>query len=280
MDRFYQDMARRLPDLDTDTLHPERGHDGITVLDDNISIRTVQSIQSTYQAAISGYFEFEKELLISRAYRKIAFNDPTSAMSLDEAYTTAGWSCLSGLSLAEVSCVSVMNLVVTPSELHNPGHYRLEPNIPESVGIDIRIDRVRGDGFLDYYLHMRIFLSDAAYVRKFPRSEKAYAASEKIKRLSKFQMSELTNDAHDELMRRRSLVKSSFLPAEDHFHPKRNQARMKLSTLHLQRFCSLIRDITFEIERRYPVSTEFGDLEPNAETGFGNTPVAITTSWI
>lgn len=42
------------------------------------------------------------------------------------------------------------------------------------------------------------------------------------------------------------------LPNRDDFHPKRNQARQKLSTLAKPRFKDLASDVFFELGRRYP----------------------------
>jgi hypothetical protein len=43
-----------------------------------------------------------------------------------------------------------------------------------------------------------------------------------------------------------------FLPAREEFHPKRNQARQKLSTLPGHRLQDLSGDIYFELARRFP----------------------------
>jgi len=48
------------------------------------------------------------------------------------------------------------------------------------------------------------------------------------------------------------LIPVSFLPAQEEFHPKRNDARRKLSTLQTSRFKDLSSDIYFELLRRYP----------------------------
>jgi hypothetical protein len=50
--------------------------------------------------------------------------------------------------------------------------------------------------------------------------------------------------------------KVPFLPFEDDFDPKRNQARQKLSTLPTHRFQDLSSDIYYELARRYPEFTE------------------------
>lgn len=48
------------------------------------------------------------------------------------------------------------------------------------------------------------------------------------------------------------LYTAEFLPQKPDFHPKRNQARQKLSTLPKTRFRDLASDVYFELERRYP----------------------------
>lgn len=50
--------------------------------------------------------------------------------------------------------------------------------------------------------------------------------------------------------------RSPFLPAQAGFHPKRNQAREKLSTLLPPRFQELTSDIRHELGRRYPAFNE------------------------
>jgi hypothetical protein len=42
------------------------------------------------------------------------------------------------------------------------------------------------------------------------------------------------------------------LPNREDFHPKRNQARQKLSTLPKSRFKDLASDVYYELGKRYP----------------------------
>lgn len=49
-----------------------------------------------------------------------------------------------------------------------------------------------------------------------------------------------------------STLGSPHLIAREEFHPKRNQARQKLSTLPRTRFKDLASDVFFELERRFP----------------------------
>ena len=72
------------------------------------------------------------------------------------------------------------------------------------------------------------------------------------------QFQELSTDVYDELQRREPVTPlppgdtPPFLPPKPDFHPKRNQARQKLSTLPGDRFRDLATDVFYELERRFP----------------------------
>ena len=89
-------------------------------------------------------------------------------------------------------------------------------------------------------------------------SMKPNRARDKLLRLSVTQFMELSTDVFDELMRRederlqRVRDVPRFLPPKQNFHPKRNQARQKLSTLPIERFRQLATDVFYELERRIP----------------------------
>ncbi|KAI1314185.1 hypothetical protein F5Y03DRAFT_380987 [Xylaria venustula] len=86
--------------------------------------------------------------------------------------------------------------------------------------------------------------------------------NDKLLRLSSVQFLELSTDVFDELMRRQmkrpppgappNAGPPPFLQPEPNFHPKRNQARQKLSTLGSPRFRDLATDVFCELERRIP----------------------------
>ncbi|KAH7034653.1 uncharacterized protein B0I36DRAFT_360154 [Microdochium trichocladiopsis] len=88
-------------------------------------------------------------------------------------------------------------------------------------------------------------------------------ARDKLLRLSSVQFLELSTDVFDELMRRQAYGRRppnappnqgppQYLLPEENFHPKRNQARQKLSTLGPPRFRDLATDVFCELERRIP----------------------------
>ncbi|KAF3932743.1 hypothetical protein ABW19_dt0205391 [Dactylella cylindrospora] len=114
------------------------------------------------------------------------------------------------------------------------------------------------------------------YLNIDKNSVKANKARDKLLRLTKIQFQELSTDVYDELQRRQGagdrLSSASNVtkvgPATDlpegstpylmprtEFHPKRNQARQKLSTLPTARFRDLATDVFYELERRYPQFT-------------------------
>lgn len=88
-------------------------------------------------------------------------------------------------------------------------------------------------------------------------------ALDKLLRLSSVQFLELSTDVFDELIRRQAVSRKpskggasggppAYLLPEDNFHPKRNQARRKLSTLGPPKFRDLATDVFCELERRFP----------------------------
>jgi predicted nuclease with TOPRIM domain len=99
-------------------------------------------------------------------------------------------------------------------------------------------------------------------------------AKDKLTRLSAVQFQELSTDVYDESIRREDDRKRGgpgapgndtpkFLLPKNNFHPKRNQARQKLSTLPLERFRQLATDVFYELERRFPRFTG-GDMARSA----------------
>lgn len=105
------------------------------------------------------------------------------------------------------------------------------------------------------------------------RNPKQKRARDKLLRLSKIQFQELSTDVYDELQRRQSAndrrdsgQTPPYLLPKESFHPKRNQARMKLSTLAVPRFRDLAKDVFYELERRFPHFMDPNDI-PVSPTG-------------
>ncbi|KAK6070158.1 hypothetical protein SCUP515_08642 [Seiridium cupressi] len=107
-------------------------------------------------------------------------------------------------------------------------------------------------------------------------------ARDKLLRLSAVQFLELSTDVYDELLRRERLSRSGagpkpppFLQPEDNFHPKRNQARQKLSTLGPPRFRDLATDVFCELERRFEGFAK-GDIPRIGSPASGRGPPSRT----
>ena len=119
------------------TMKPKKGPQGVERAPDNRVDTVGDDCENTtrepksFQGSAFG-FTFDKDLNSSRPYAR--------AMRRTSAYSTAsstlhtmGWSCLSDLSLAEVSEVSVIGLPITPQELWNGDRYNLTSFYKESV---------------------------------------------------------------------------------------------------------------------------------------------------
>ncbi|KAK3725991.1 component of the polarisome [Vermiconidia calcicola] len=112
------------------------------------------------------------------------------------------------------------------------------------------------DALQRHYITLKSYLS--AILHDDKGNVKPNRARDKLLRLSVTQFMELSTDVFDELIRRederlqRVANVPRALPPKQNFHPKRNQARQKLSTLPLDRFRQLATDVYYELERRIP----------------------------
>lgn len=113
----------------------------------------------------------------------------------------------------------------------------------------------------EHYVALKRYL--AASLRDEKGNPRPNRARDKLLRLSPVQFQELSTDVFDELLRRQQNSRRpppgapendtpQFLLPKDTFHPKRNQARQKLSTLPPPRFRDLATDVFYELERRFP----------------------------
>ena len=112
------------------------------------------------------------------------------------------------------------------------------------------------DALQRHYVALKSYL--ASSLQDDQGNMKPNRARDKLLRLSVTQFMELSTDVFDELIRRederlqrvQNVPRS--LPPKQNFHPKRNQARQKLSTLPIERFRQLATDVFYELERRIP----------------------------
>ncbi|KAI9048180.1 hypothetical protein LZ554_007975 [Drepanopeziza brunnea f. sp. 'monogermtubi'] len=75
---------------------------------------------------------------------------------------------------------------------------------------------------------------------------------QRLLKLTNTHLHELRIDVLDELCRREQEIAPAFLPENASYHPKRNYARKRISTLPPHRFRDLAEDLVFELERRFP----------------------------
>nr|POE62793.1 protein spa2 [Quercus suber] len=112
------------------------------------------------------------------------------------------------------------------------------------------------DALQRHYAVLKQYLAASLHDEK--GNVKPNRARDKLLRLSVTQFMELSTDVYDELLRReddrlqRQPNVPRFLLPKQTFHPKRNQARQKLSTLPIERFRQLATDVFYELERRIP----------------------------
>ncbi len=156
-----------------------------------------------------------------------------------------------------------------------PGDTSTNPSPPSSVarssdgsGLPVLTD----EALAEHYVALKRFL--APFLRDERANPRSNRAKDKLLRLSPVQFHELSTDVYDELLRRQSASGARrsgpegfvqegappFLLPEDNFHPRRNQARQKLSTLPASRFRDLSTDVFYELERRFP---KFSAVEPD-----------------
>lgn len=113
----------------------------------------------------------------------------------------------------------------------------------------------------EHYRVLKVYLGP--YLNDEKGNPRPSRAKDKLTRLSAVQFQELSTDVYDESIRREQDRKRGgpgapgndtpkYLLPKTNFHPKRNQARQKLSTLPIERFRQLATDVYYELERRIP----------------------------
>ena len=80
-------------------------------------------------------FAFEEDLFASRVYRKPPLSNYRDSLVTSDARTTA-WSILSGISLTDVSNISVLAVPIYAYEISNSARYIFGDLHPESLAVD------------------------------------------------------------------------------------------------------------------------------------------------
>ena len=128
----HQETIQRFKDLETRSfrpLHPTISKEASSILstveNDTNSVLTTRSQidQDTklQTVDIAFGFAFEEDLKRSRVYQRRGF--ALTECSLPSGPHTMSWSIISGLSLAQISNLSVLNLPICLQELSNSQHY-------------------------------------------------------------------------------------------------------------------------------------------------------------
>jgi hypothetical protein len=129
------------------------------------------------------------------------------------------------------------------------------------VSINSRKALILEETLAQHFAVLKVYLGP--YLRDEKGNLRPSRAKDKLTRLSQVQFQELSTDVYDESLRREQDRKRGgpgapgndtpqFLLPKNNFHPKRNQARQKLSTLPLERFRQLATDVFYELETRFP----------------------------
>jgi predicted nuclease with TOPRIM domain len=146
------------------------------------------------------------------------------------------------------------------------------------VGVGNRNMPVLEETLAEHFRVLKTYLGP--YLNDAQGNPRPSRAKDKLTRLSGIQFQELSTDVYDESLRREQDRKRGgpdapgndtpkYLLPKNTFHPKRNQARQKLSTLPLERFRQLATDVFYELERRFPRFTN-GDLPPRSASPAGS----------
>jgi hypothetical protein len=130
-----------------------------------------------------------------------------------------------------------------------------------SENLSARKQMIMEEALAEHYVVLKRYLGP--YLNDEQGNPRPNRARDKLLRLSVIQFQELSTDVYDESQRREEEKRAGgpgatgndtprYLLPKNNFHPKRNQARQKLSTLPLERFRQLASDVFYELERRFP----------------------------
>lgn len=108
-------------DLNSSLADTSLGEDSESIVTIRGPATGYQNISNRNPRSSFGY-SFDEDLNTSRPYTR-AMRKHTAWSTTSSESHTVGWSCLSGLSLAEVSHISVINLSICPQDLWNGHRY-------------------------------------------------------------------------------------------------------------------------------------------------------------
>ena len=128
-------------------------HSDTIIADDDASVETVIKVEKdsdkdVRDRSISSIEKaFDHDLRRSRPYLRVS-KRPVAESTTSSVKHTVGWSYFSGLSLADVSHISVLDLLISPNDIWNGEYYSAKPTVrtlavplwrieasPETIGI-------------------------------------------------------------------------------------------------------------------------------------------------
>lgn len=146
VEKFYKEMSSRVQELELEILSRQENNASGMSEDDTESTMTIRehrpnvSSKEMMKSEI-GHFEFSEELQRSRVYRRNQALRESVISALTNSAYSLGWSFFSDLSMAEVSNISVIDLVITEGEVFNPRRYSqtwsAQPNGAGSTNDDL-----------------------------------------------------------------------------------------------------------------------------------------------
>lgn len=125
-----QDLSWRLGNLETLSINHTRCSrlDQTTDPDDDASTKAPErrnrNSVSELEEAFVGHFQFDEDLNTSRVYSRPRRRKSADSLRSSAAFSLGWSSCLSGVSLAEVSNIAVFSLPIDIHELSNGIHYK------------------------------------------------------------------------------------------------------------------------------------------------------------
>ena len=140
-----EDISRRLASIETRipsrplSIHTEA--ESLLDIDNNGASRSGKHIadQMVWSQRLGLDSGVELNLQMSRVYRRAMQHHALSSSSSTHSMGS-GWSVLSGISLAQISSISVLSLPVSPSEIRNPEYY-LQSTPQETLTINLLNDQ-------------------------------------------------------------------------------------------------------------------------------------------
>ena len=116
-----------------------RQMDTLSVMDENVDSRTITTVRprphipSTIQEFSIARFEFEDALEASKVYKRV-LRDTCDASFSTSIVRTHAWSVFSGMSMGNISVMSVIALPLYIDEISNSEHYCFEQGFVRSNG--------------------------------------------------------------------------------------------------------------------------------------------------